>query len=103
MHPFPPCCCSKYLQELTRGFEDPTLLMSGDAEKEVARASKLLGPEWVTQVKKRCDAKPTALTRGLMLSRFMERARMTELDFSDDMEQDIEATCPKCGDCEYSS
>ena len=34
------------------------------------------------------------------VGRFMERARKAELDFSDDMEQDFEATCPKCGDCE---
>ncbi|TFY67000.1 hypothetical protein EVJ58_g1907 [Rhodofomes roseus] len=68
--------------EQAQGFEDPTMLVASDAEKEVARASKLMGPEWVTQVKKR----------------FMARARMAQLDFSDDMEQDEEATCPKCGD-----
>ncbi|KAI0725557.1 P-loop containing nucleoside triphosphate hydrolase protein [Fomitopsis betulina] len=76
------CCHPHLILELTREFEDPTLLLSGDGEKEVARASKLLGPEWVMQIKKR----------------FMDRARMSELDFSGDMEQDMEATCPKCGD-----
>ena len=92
--------CLQCSQELTRGFEDPTLLMSGEAEKEVARASKLLGPEWVTQVKKRYVYKSTYLrVPNLETGRFMERARKGELDFSDDMEQDLEATCPKCGDC----
>lgn len=58
------------------------MLVAGEAEKEVGRAHKLMGAEWVTQVKKR----------------FMARARMAQLEFSDDMEQDEEATCPKCGD-----
>ena len=37
-------------------------MLSGDGEKEVARASKLLGPEWVMQIKKRYGRKPTHLT-----------------------------------------
>lgn len=75
--------------------------MSGEAEKEVARASKLLGPEWVTQVKKRYVYTSMYLSGSdFDVDRFMERARKAELDFSDDMEQDFEATCPKCGDCE---
>ncbi|KZT67894.1 hypothetical protein DAEQUDRAFT_672524 [Daedalea quercina L-15889] len=71
-------CHPHLILEQTQGFEDPTLLLGGDAEKEVARANKLLGPEWVTQVGQ--------LTREVVF------------DFSDDIEQADEATCPKCGD-----
>ncbi|KAH9921663.1 P-loop containing nucleoside triphosphate hydrolase protein [Fomitopsis serialis] len=62
-------CHPHLILDQARGFEDPTMLVAGEAEKEVGRAHKLMGAEWVTQ-----------------------------LDFSDDMEQDEEATCPKCGD-----
>ncbi|KAH9837668.1 SNF2 family N-terminal domain-containing protein [Rhodofomes roseus] len=80
-------CHPHLILEQAQGFEDPTMLVASDAEKEVARASKLMGPEWVTQV-----------GRILNHDRFMARARMAQLDFSDDMEQDEEATCPRCGD-----
>ncbi|KAH9919060.1 SNF2 family N-terminal domain-containing protein [Fomitopsis serialis] len=67
-------CHPHLILDQARGFEDPTMLVAGEAEKEVGRAHKLMGAE------------------------FMARAQMAQLDFSDDMEQDEEATCPKCGD-----
>ncbi|CAL1697769.1 unnamed protein product [Somion occarium] len=69
------------LQSQTDGFEDPTLMLSGEAEKELARASKVMGAKWVHQVKQR----------------FLERAKTSKFDWDDEMDAD-EATCPNCGD-----
>jgi hypothetical protein len=33
--------------------DDPTLLVSGESEKELARAKRLMGPEWVAKMKQR--------------------------------------------------
>lgn len=39
-----------YLQSLADGFEDPTMLMGSDADKELTRAIKSKGHQWVNQV-----------------------------------------------------
>ncbi len=33
--------------------EDPTLLVSGESEKELARARRVMGSEWVIKLKRR--------------------------------------------------
>ncbi|GBE90155.1 hypothetical protein SCP_1900040 [Sparassis crispa] len=48
------CCHPHVILNLMEGFEDPTLVVSSDNDKEVARANKLLGAQWVMEVKKRC-------------------------------------------------
>jgi hypothetical protein len=35
------------------GYDDPTLLVGGENEKDLARARKMLGSEWVVKVKRR--------------------------------------------------
>ncbi|CCL99823.1 uncharacterized protein FIBRA_01847 [Fibroporia radiculosa] len=75
------CCHPNLILSLAEGFEDPTMLVGSEADKEVARATRLLGPKWVTGVKQR----------------FMERAKASELDF-DDESDNPEPTCPVCGD-----
>jgi hypothetical protein len=34
-------------------FDDPTLLVGGESEKELGRARRVMGSEWVVKVKKR--------------------------------------------------
>lgn len=35
------------------GYEDPTLLVGGENDKDLARARKVMGLEWVVRVKRR--------------------------------------------------
>ncbi|KAG6902647.1 hypothetical protein C0995_013772 [Termitomyces sp. Mi166 len=64
----------------TEGYEDPTLLVASDSDKELARAKKVMGGAWVAEVKKRS----------------LLRRRASELlDFSDEAET-AEACCPVC-------
>jgi hypothetical protein len=37
-------------QSLAAGFEDPTLVVGGDHEKELARAMKIMGYSWTNGV-----------------------------------------------------
>ena len=34
-------------------FDDPTMLVSGESEKELARARKVMGSEWVVKLKRK--------------------------------------------------
>jgi hypothetical protein len=34
-------------------YDDPTLLVGGEGEKELARARKVMGSEWVVKLKRR--------------------------------------------------
>ncbi|KAL6299805.1 SNF2 family N-terminal domain-containing protein [Sparassis latifolia] len=79
------CCHPHLILSLTEGFEDPTLLVGSDADKEIARANKLLGAQWVMEV---CP---------LVASAFMARARAAQFDFGDE-DDETEPTCPVCGD-----
>ncbi|KDQ52340.1 hypothetical protein JAAARDRAFT_210552 [Jaapia argillacea MUCL 33604] len=76
------CCHPHLILSLAEGFEDPTLIVGSDADKELARANQLMGAAWVAQVKKG----------------FMTRARMNDFDFSDDDDDGPNAFCPKCND-----
>ncbi|KAI0070881.1 hypothetical protein K474DRAFT_1737680 [Panus rudis PR-1116 ss-1] len=77
-------CCHPYLiLNQTDAYEDPTLLMSGEAEKELARARKVMGSEWVNRIKKG----------------FLERAKRTKFNYDDEVDpDDDDGTCPNCGD-----
>jgi len=35
------------------GYDDPTLLVGGENEKDLARARKVMGSEWVVKLKRR--------------------------------------------------
>ncbi|KAF8890769.1 SNF2 family N-terminal domain-containing protein [Infundibulicybe gibba] len=77
------CCHPKLILALTDDYEDPTLIMAGDAEKELGRARKIMGAAWVAETKQR----------------FLLRARATELlDFHDEGNDDLENSCPVCKD-----
>ncbi|KAF9007048.1 SNF2 family DNA-dependent ATPase [Cyathus striatus] len=74
------CCHPHLILSQTAGYEDPTLLVAGDNEKELGRAKKSMGLRWVTDVKKR----------------FLLRAAANELlDFADEGDEG-EAACPQC-------
>ncbi|KIY72134.1 hypothetical protein CYLTODRAFT_418117 [Cylindrobasidium torrendii FP15055 ss-10] len=75
-------CCHPHLI-LAQGsdFDDPTVMMGGDADaKELSRALKQKGNQWITRMK----------------ARFMRRARAAELEDNDD--SDGHNTCPMCND-----
>ncbi|KAF5376123.1 hypothetical protein D9615_007674 [Tricholomella constricta] len=76
-------CCHPYLiLSQTEGYEDPTLLVGSDNDKELGRARKAMGGAWIAEVKKR------SLTR---------RRASELLDFSDEADTP-ESTCPVCHD-----
>ncbi|KAF8263933.1 SNF2 family N-terminal domain-containing protein [Lactarius quietus] len=76
-------CCHPHLTLIqSEEGDDPTLLVSGESERELARARRVMGPAWVVPIKKR------ALARALAI----------ELDFTNgDGDEGEEATmCPVC-------
>lgn len=75
------CCHPNLILCHTEEHEDPSILMSDDKGREFARAIRVMGPAWVSDVKKR----------------FMTRALESNLlAFSD--EEGADATCPVCKD-----
>lgn len=75
------CCHPNLILCHTEEHEDPSILMSDDKAKEFARAMRVMGPAWVSDIKKR----------------FMTRALESNLlAFSD--EEGADATCPVCKD-----
>ncbi|KAG9217670.1 hypothetical protein CCMSSC00406_0003641 [Pleurotus cornucopiae] len=77
------CCHPNLILRDTDDFEDPTLLMAGDGEKELSRAIKFMADQvYYAEVKKR----------------FLERSAASELiDFAD-MIAGGNDTCPVCHD-----
>ncbi|OSD03838.1 hypothetical protein PYCCODRAFT_205289 [Trametes coccinea BRFM310] len=68
--------------EQADGFDDPAAMLMGSAsEKEIARATRKMGPRWVNVIKQR----------------FLQRARAAQLDFDDEKVEE-EVACPMCGD-----
>ncbi|KAG6836974.1 hypothetical protein H0H93_016927 [Arthromyces matolae] len=74
------CCHPNLILSKTAEGEDPTLLIGGDSEKELARARKVMGSAWVAEVKKR------ALVR---------RRALEVLDFADE-DDEGEPCCAVC-------
>ncbi|KAG1740604.1 SNF2 family N-terminal domain-containing protein [Suillus lakei] len=75
------CCHPNLILCHTEEYEDPSILMSDDKGREFARAVRVMGPAWVSDVKKR----------------FMTRALESNLlVFSD--EEGADAACPVCKD-----
>ncbi|KAG5720309.1 putative SWI/SNF-related matrix-associated actin-dependent regulator of chromatin subfamily A member 3-like 2, partial [Termitomyces sp. T112] len=74
------CCHPNLILSQTEEYEDPTLLVGSDSDKELARAKKVMGGAWVAEVKRRS----------------LLRRRASELlDFSDETET-AESCCPIC-------
>ncbi|KAI0290312.1 SNF2 family N-terminal domain-containing protein [Russula brevipes] len=68
------CCHPNLILCQAEEYEDPTLLVSGDSEKDLARARRVMGAEWVgTQA----------------------RARAMELDFTNGGDEE-DTMCPVC-------
>jgi hypothetical protein len=44
------CCHPNLILSLTDGYADPTLLVGSENDKELGRAKKIMGAEWVTKV-----------------------------------------------------
>ncbi|KAF8153937.1 SNF2 family DNA-dependent ATPase [Crassisporium funariophilum] len=76
------CCHPHLILSQAEGFEDPTLLVGSDADKELGRAKKSMGAAWVADVKKR----------------FLLRTAAAEYFDFDDENGEPEATCPNCKD-----
>ncbi|KAM5537320.1 hypothetical protein V8D89_009050 [Ganoderma adspersum] len=66
----------------TDGFDDPTALLGSESDKELARASRLMGPKWVNTLKQR----------------FMDRAKALEMAWENDDDDAQDSNCPRCGD-----
>ncbi|RDB23958.1 putative ATP-dependent helicase C23E6.02 [Hypsizygus marmoreus] len=76
------CCHPHLILSQSEGYDDPTLLVGSESDKELGRARKIMGSAWVADVKRK------ALTR----------ARASEvLDFSDELNAP-ESSCPVCQD-----
>ncbi|KAH9990105.1 SNF2 family N-terminal domain-containing protein [Russula vinacea] len=75
------CCHPNLILCQADEFDDPTLLVGGENEKELGRARRVMGSEWVVKVKKRA----------------MTRARAMELDFTNG-EDEEDTMCPVCHD-----
>ncbi|TFK27268.1 hypothetical protein FA15DRAFT_727203 [Coprinopsis marcescibilis] len=75
------CCHPNLILAKSDAFDDPTAMMKGEADQEIARARKSLGPAWVVQVQKM----------------FLEQALAQEDLTSADDENDAYAPdCPVC-------
>lgn len=75
------CCHPNLILCHTEEHDDPSILMSDDKGREFARAIRVMGPTWVSDIKKK----------------FMTRALESNLlAFSD--EEGADATCPVCKD-----
>ncbi|KIM66386.1 hypothetical protein SCLCIDRAFT_1151111, partial [Scleroderma citrinum Foug A] len=82
-------CCHPNLILISRDYEDPTLIMSDDKEKEHARAVKLMGTAWVNNV---------SLIPQL-ISLFLMCALANEMFiFLDELGDEEDSTCPQCKD-----
>ncbi|CAA7262707.1 unnamed protein product [Cyclocybe aegerita] len=76
------CCHPHLILSLANEFEDPTMLVGTESDKELSRARKIMGPAWVADVKKK----------------FLLRAiAMESMAFADEVD-DPEATCGNCQD-----
>lgn len=58
------CICTRLrssnIQSQTEGFEDPSLLLGSDADKELGRAKRVMGPVWVDKVRSTADLASTS-------------------------------------------
>lgn len=75
------CCHPNLILSQAEDYVDPTLIMSDDKDKELGRAIKTMGKEWVEKIKKRF------LARALANDMFI---------FSDELDEDD--FCPVCKD-----
>ncbi|KAI0743255.1 SNF2 family N-terminal domain-containing protein [Irpex lacteus] len=76
------CCHPNLVLSLSGDGSDPALAVASLAEKEFARATKVMGVKWAFDMKKR----------------FLERALESVLDFEDEDLEAEEGECPVCGD-----
>uniref|UniRef100_A0A8H7XLY1 Uncharacterized protein n=1 Tax=Psilocybe cubensis TaxID=181762 RepID=A0A8H7XLY1_PSICU len=76
------CCHPHLVLSLSDEFEDPTVMVGTQAEKELSRAKKIMGVAWVNEIKKK----------------FLLRAiSAAKLEVEDEGEEG-EAICPNCSD-----
>ncbi|KAF4611576.1 hypothetical protein D9613_003624 [Agrocybe pediades] len=77
------CCHPALVLALGEDFEDPSAMMGNKAEKEISRAKKVLGVDWVKKIKQK----------------FLMRATTSVADFEDDDEEaESQGQCSNCGD-----
>ncbi|KAL0066241.1 hypothetical protein AAF712_006672 [Marasmius tenuissimus] len=77
------CCHPNLILAQAEEYDDPTMMLAGDADKERARALKAKGREWVERTKERFIAR--AYTKGAA-------------GFSEGDEESSATTCPRCDD-----
>ncbi|KAH9985885.1 SNF2 family N-terminal domain-containing protein [Russula compacta] len=73
------CCHPKLILSQAEEYDDPTLLVGSESDKELARARRVMGSEWVVKLK----------------GRALARARAIELDFTNG-EDEEDTMCPVC-------
>ncbi|KAI0632702.1 SNF2 family N-terminal domain-containing protein [Trametes polyzona] len=74
--------------EQADGYEDPSLMMGSDGDKEIARATRKMGARWVENVR---------LVLTVSRDRFIARARAMQLDFESEFDGE-DNICPMCND-----
>ncbi|KAI0270502.1 P-loop containing nucleoside triphosphate hydrolase protein [Gloeopeniophorella convolvens] len=75
------CCHPTLILAQAEQFDDPTLLVSGESEKELGRAKRLMGLDWIARIKKRYS-----VTSSFKLA--MDRARAIESDFTNGADEE---------------
>nr|GAT50264.1 SNF2 family DNA-dependent ATPase [Mycena chlorophos] len=86
------CCHPHLILSIAegQGYEDPTMVVGSDSEKERDRARKVMGKSWVESVKKRCNGSHFFFW-SLIVVRFLMRA-------SDDADDADSGNCVHCKD-----
>ncbi|KAI0041675.1 hypothetical protein FA95DRAFT_1501098 [Auriscalpium vulgare] len=98
------CCHPNLILSQTDQYDDPTLLVGGDQEKEVGRAKRAMGVPWVQKVKARFVDMPMLFECFSCVDdhlRFMARARAEALDFTEGPGAEDDTMCPVCRETVY--
>jgi hypothetical protein len=84
------CCHPHLILDQAQEFDDPSLMLASEADKEVGRAAKAMGIAWVTALKKRL------LDKKVAFESIFSREDEAEEDGGDTGE------CGGCGEREWS-
>ncbi|KAI9457065.1 SNF2 family N-terminal domain-containing protein [Russula earlei] len=86
------CCHPNLILCLAEQYDDPTMLIGGESEKELARARRVMGVPWVCPPWHDCIQ---PYLRFHPPNRALTRARAIELDFTNG-EDEEDTMCPVC-------
>ncbi|KAI0691058.1 SNF2 family N-terminal domain-containing protein [Cytidiella melzeri] len=86
------CCHPNLVLSLSEDGSDPSLAVGSDADKEFARATKVMGTKWASEVRS-----AFARYRNNAQS-FLKRAKESLVDYDDEELEAPEGECPVCSD-----